>query len=213
MRLKPIILTLCVLGCLFGCQSKPLSLSFDVPPALCFEEKIYWQTESEPVVENQMPIATVEAVSPDFPDQNKTVNPSGQNWVDAAIYRDGDDLILEHENNTARFEYRNAPTKQERVLKDFDETGEIAPPGMALPHFVYEDMAYFLLGKASAGEAALLEPAGTIRKVCEIAGENFDGVGHVGDELYASPTQNRYMILHDIQNDTYAWYENENYFY
>ena len=79
--------------------------------------------------------------------------------------------------------------------------------GMPAPHFVYQNMMYF----NDYGPVEVLDyfkEVGEIKEVFLVAKQNFTGNGAVGDKLYATDFQNRFMLLKSVNSNNYYVYEN-----
>lgn len=198
-----------VTGCTSSKEKETDVFQGNLAKGILYNEKIYWQTSTSENPKDGQEIGKVKKVEKRgaFPTKEFSVTQSAEDIENKKVYSDEELLYIENKNEVQIFEYRTEMELGEEVPLNLEEESE----GMALPHFVYENMRYLLNTELSVEKLSKsFVKAGEIEKTCVVAVKNNTGNFDVGTEFYASEYQNRYMIAKN-PDGTYSVYENEGY--
>lgn len=175
-----------VIGC--ADSKEPDVFQGNLAKGILYNDKFYWQTK----MINKREEGKVKAA---------------EELIGETIYFNDEVLYVEKKAEIQVFQYVTEMELGQEVPLNSKAESE----GMALPHFVYENMRYLLNTELSVEKLPKsFVKAGEIEKTCTVAAENNTGNLDVGTEFYASEHQNRYMIVQNADY-TYSIYENEGY--
>lgn len=219
MKLIFVAISTCLM--MIGCvtETNKMKLSIEVPSCIYFNGKIYWETEKVGDAKTAKYLAEVKQSENDniLPNENYVISSTGKKLVHNKIYKKDDFLYIEADNYFYQFAYYDhmelAKEDTEIVKEEQKNSEEIPVPNAIRPHFVYNGMRYLSLGnEADEDDLKFFKKVGAIKAVVHLASKDFSSNLYVGDLLYASENQNRYMIVKSLSNDRYYFYENEAYF-
>lgn len=198
-----------VTGCTFSKEKETDIFQGSLAKGILYNEKIYWQTSTSENPKDGQEIGKVKKIEKRgvFPTKEFSVTQSAEEIENKKVYSDEELLYIENKNEVQIFEYRTEMELGEEVPLNLEAESE----GMALPHFVYENMRYLLNTELSVEKLPKsFVKVGKIEKTCMVAAKNNTGNLDMGTEFYASEFQNRYMIVKNPDR-TYSVYENEGY--
>ncbi len=183
----------------------------ELPEGIFIEDKIYWLTNT--TYDIQLSGEAHKIKDSDFTEEDcfpsvdgKLTNSASKLSLSSYNYKD-DFALMESENGIVQFNYYNRSELGEQVEQfEPDEDGRIYS---AAPHFVYKGMRYYTYDGLTGPVPDYFKKVGTIKETYAVANKNFTGNIEVGSELYATPFQNRFMIVK--RNDSYSVYENGEY--
>lgn len=198
-----------VTGCTSSKEKEIDIFQGSLAKGIVYNEKIYWQTSISENSPNGQEIGKVKKVEKRgvFPTKEFAVTQSAEDIENEKVYSDEELLYIENKNKVQIFEYRTKMELGEEVPLNLEAESE----GVALPHFVYENMRYLLNTELSVENLPKsFVKVGKIEKTCVVDAKNNTGNLDVGTEFYASEFQNRYMIVKN-SDGTCSVYENEGY--
>lgn len=219
-RLKLFFIAIFVCSMMMSCGagSSKTHLSMEVPTCIYYEGKIYWEVEKVKDT-NKAKYMDVVKKSEDnhvLPNENFVISSTGRKLVHNRIYIKDNYLYIEDGQYFHRFAYYdNMKLNNEDIVEvEEEETDEVPVPNAIRPHFVYNGMRYLVLGEeVNENDLIAFKKVGETKAFVHLASKDFSSNLSVGDSLYASDSQNRYMIVKYASDGSYQYYENEAYFH
>lgn len=218
-KIKSVFAVIIVCIAVTGCETKKshIQLSFETPPCIYYEDKIYWE---DAIIENVSDVDYLDEVKysvndNDLPNENFYVNSTGKSFVNSKVFKKDNSLYIKNEDGYHQFVYYDQMRlEKEDVLSNYENRTEKShDPDAIRLHFVYKGMRYFILGeKPNENDLKSFKQVGKIKSNVSYASKDYSGNIHIGDLLYASDHQNRYMIVQNKTDGLYEYYENQAYF-
>lgn len=132
-----------------------------------------------------------------------------EDYIGLNIVVENNELFLSSSDEVMIFEYLNEPMDKQKPIKEqnYDSNTEYAVP----PHFVYNDMIYYLCQSEAIDYPNYFNEVGKIKETFFIANENYTGTLPVGSILYSTDFQNRFMIVKNSEDHMYYLFNNSAY--
>lgn len=178
------------------------------PSGIYYDGHIYWSTSTETSESKEEPIGELKTTMEEnqFPVTDFAGTNDLKSYIGFKITVENNKLFLSNNDEVMLFEYLSEPMDKTEAVKEanYDSDTEYAVP----PHFVYNDMIYYL----SQGEAIELpdyfKEVGKIKETFFIANSNDTGTLPVGSILYSTEFQNRFMIVKNSDDHLYYLFNN-----
>lgn len=176
-----------------------------MPSGIYYKDHIYWEMKDKTNHVEGEKVGTLKSVAKEnyFPEKEYSSTSDLKSYLGSDLYENHQTLYLKTKDTIHVFKYLTEMELSEEVKELDQEENE----GMPAPHFVYQNMMYF----NDYGPVEVLDyfkEVGEIKEVFLVAKQNFTGNGAVGDKLYATDFQNRFMLLKSVNSNNYYVYEN-----
>lgn len=184
---------------------------FEIPSGILHDDHLYWEVDQEIPKDIGEKIGTLQDAVDESHLPGSELNGTNdlKKYIGDDIYLKNQSLFLKTKDRTLTFQYITKMKLPEKISKPKDENAD----AMVKPHFVYHDMIYYICNGSEVELPEHYEEVGKVKESLFSARDNFTGNINVGDSLFASNYQNRFMFVKNIDNQKYYMYENEGYKY
>lgn len=182
---------------------------YKFPSGIYFDGHIYWCTSTETSESKEEPIGELKTTMKEnhFPVSDFVGTSDLKDYIGSKIIVENNKLYLSSSDEIMIFEYINEPMDKVKSIKEtpkhFSDSDYAVPP-----HFVFNDMIYYLCQSVEIDYPNYFNEVGKIRETFFIANENYTGALPVGSILYSTDFQNRFMIVKNSEDNLYYLFDN-----
>lgn len=185
--------------------------NFEIPSGILHDDHIYWEVEGDIPKDIGEKIGTLKDAVEEKHLPGSELNGTNdlKEYIGNDIYLKNQCLYLKTKDRIFIFQYITKMKLPEKIIKPNDAASD----AMAKPHFVYNDMIYYICNGDEVELPKYFEEVGKVKESLFSARDNFTGNINVGDSLFASDYQNRFMFVKNVDSQKYYLYENKGYLY